>query len=108
MRSASVDFPWSMWAMIEKLRMFWAGRVTARSRLEPPAEAACDETADLARLLHTERECRGGVHDHAGGDRDAERGDLSRQRAPECPVEDVPDPIGDGRQAHGRDQHLHH
>jgi hypothetical protein len=21
MRSASVDFPWSMWAMIEKLRM---------------------------------------------------------------------------------------
>jgi hypothetical protein len=22
MRSASVDFPWSMWAMIEKLRMW--------------------------------------------------------------------------------------
>jgi hypothetical protein len=26
MRSASVDFPWSMWAMIEKLRMCWSGR----------------------------------------------------------------------------------
>jgi hypothetical protein len=29
MRSASVDFPWSMWAMIEKLRMLWAGFATA-------------------------------------------------------------------------------
>src|SRR4051812_15671342 len=28
MRSASVDFPWSMWAMIEKLRMIWAGLLT--------------------------------------------------------------------------------
>jgi hypothetical protein len=26
MRSASVDFPWSMWAMIEKFLMFEAGR----------------------------------------------------------------------------------
>jgi hypothetical protein len=25
MRSASVDFPWSMWAMMEKLRMFFVG-----------------------------------------------------------------------------------
>jgi hypothetical protein len=25
MRSASVDFPWSMWAMIEKFRMLAAG-----------------------------------------------------------------------------------
>ena len=31
MRSASVDFPWSMWAMIEKLRMFSAGRDTDTS-----------------------------------------------------------------------------
>ena len=35
MRSASVDLPWSMWAMIAKLRMFEAGvsasRSTARS-----------------------------------------------------------------------------
>jgi hypothetical protein len=29
MRSASVDFPWSMWAMIEKLRMLSAGAATA-------------------------------------------------------------------------------
>src|SRR3954469_15123667 len=29
MRSASVDFPWSMWAMIEKLRMCaWSGMAT--------------------------------------------------------------------------------
>ena len=37
MRSASVDLPWSMWAMIAKLRMFEAGvsasRSTARSLL---------------------------------------------------------------------------
>src|SRR5687767_4091121 len=43
MRSASVDFPWSMWAMIEKLRMFaagavksgplWSGRLDLRQRV---------------------------------------------------------------------------
>src|SRR4051794_10870317 len=31
MRSASVDFPWSMWAMIEKLRMLAAGAATDSS-----------------------------------------------------------------------------
>src|SRR5688572_18558266 len=30
MRSARVDFPWSMWAMIEKFRMFRAGAATPR------------------------------------------------------------------------------
>ena len=30
MRSASVDFPWSMWAMIEKFRMLLAGAATRR------------------------------------------------------------------------------
>ena len=42
MRSASVDFPWSMWAMIEKLRMFWAGRAT-NDELRVVAVAHLDE-----------------------------------------------------------------
>ena len=43
MRSASVDFPWSMWAMIEKLRM-WSWSAMGRYRVErtrsPPRERA--------------------------------------------------------------------
>src|SRR5688500_13493781 len=31
MRSARVDFPWSMWAMIEKFRMLLAGAATSRA-----------------------------------------------------------------------------
>src|SRR4051794_40778444 len=33
MRSASVDFPWSMWAMIEKLRMCAWSAMAARLRI---------------------------------------------------------------------------
>src|SRR3954453_9095806 len=72
MRSASVDLPWSMWAMIEKLRMrdctMWADAGWASSAVpgygpvEPPprvagggaagpdAEPAGDHALDLARL----------------------------------------------------------
>src|SRR6476469_26842 len=79
MRSASVDFPWSMWAMIEKLRMFWAGRDKARSRLERPAEPPGDEPADLARLLDPQRD--GGDRVDGGADRDRrpQRRDLGQK-----------------------------
>src|SRR5438270_11273661 len=53
MRSARVDLPWSMWAMIEKLRMFRAGALTAQmlgGRGAAPAEAPREQRADLARL----------------------------------------------------------
>src|SRR3954451_2488913 len=35
MRSASVDLPWSMWAMIEKLRMWCWSAMGRACRLEP-------------------------------------------------------------------------
>src|SRR5512144_1943696 len=67
MRSASVDFPWSMWAIIEKLRMCWSGRAIPAPRLVVAAEAICDETADLLGLLDAQ-----GV-DGADVDSDARR-----------------------------------
>ena len=36
MRSASVDFPWSMWAMIEKFRMWAWSDMGARTGYEAP------------------------------------------------------------------------
>src|SRR5215211_8334626 len=39
MRSASVDFPWSMWAMIEKLRMCAWSAMSATTQDRPPAAA---------------------------------------------------------------------
>ena len=41
MRSASVDLPWSMWAMIAKLRMFEAGVSASRSTARGPPLSAC-------------------------------------------------------------------
>jgi hypothetical protein len=50
MRSASVDFPWSMWAMIEKFRM-WAWSAMAEDRLRGAARhPAADQADDLVRL----------------------------------------------------------
>src|SRR5436190_14766475 len=57
MRSASVDFPWSMWAMIEKLRMLVAGaamhrvwRWTRPPRLRPAPGA--QQVVHLLLLAH--------------------------------------------------------
>src|SRR5256885_6108477 len=36
-RSASVDFPWSMWAMIEKFRMLRAGPLTSEDPRRAPS-----------------------------------------------------------------------
>src|SRR5205807_8928851 len=37
MRSASVDFPWSIWAMIAKLRMLLAGPLTSEDPRRTPS-----------------------------------------------------------------------
>src|SRR5690242_16045796 len=81
MRSASVDLPWSMWAMIEKLRTFRAGWVTGKMLRAP--QPAHHQLADLAGLLDPHREHRRGVHDEPGDDAHAQADDLHRQGAPE-------------------------
>src|SRR5207302_3002464 len=59
MRSASVDLPWSMCAMIEKLRMFRAGAVT--EEMLRAADAAHDQIADLSSLVDAQCHDCGGV-----------------------------------------------
>ena len=56
-RSASVDLPWSMWAMIEKLRMRSMGERPSTARPGGPvaagrsaAPATAHEAPDLLRL----------------------------------------------------------
>src|SRR5262245_60218353 len=92
-RSASVDLPWSMWAMIEKLRMCaWSA---TRRTLGGAAESACEQIDDLACLgdPHGEHQCR--VHGAPERDRAADRDQLREQRAPERLVEGVPDAVRD-------------
>src|SRR3712207_1089394 len=87
MRSASVDFPWSMWAMIEKLRMCAWSAMSAGERLRGAApEPAAEELQDLRRLRDAHGEHRGGVGGRAGGERRADRDDLGGQRVAEQPV----------------------
>src|SRR5215212_2998714 len=88
MRSASVDFPWSMWAMIEKLRMLAAGAAIA-SRLAAPRE----QRADLAHLRHAHDRHRGDIDGGAGGDRDSDRRGLREEGLAQEVVEPVPGPV---------------
>src|SRR3954453_20817828 len=74
MRSASVDLPWSIWAMIEKLRMFHAGALLTWKRLGA-AVAAAQKPADLPRLLDAQQDHTGDVHGDAGHERQAEARD---------------------------------
>src|SRR3954464_15106395 len=108
MRSASVDFPWSMWAMIEKLRMCWSGRDIPASRLVAAPEAAGDETTDLVRLVDVHRRDRRGIDGDAGGDAEAERDHLRDERPPECLIKAVPEPIADAGEHDRGGQHLRH
>src|SRR5436853_2843019 len=98
MRSASVDFPWSMWAMIEKLRMFRAGCTAQMLRAPDPAH---DQLADLVRLVHAQASDREGVHRQPRDDARAEAHDLHHERAPEQLVEPEPDPVADAGEQHG-------
>src|SRR5213075_1365548 len=77
MRSASVDFPWSMWAMIEKLRMLSAGARTRPMLGGVPTHPATDQLPDLARLLESHREHRRGVDAEPSEDPGAQAHDLS-------------------------------
>src|SRR3954467_8255112 len=105
MRSASVDLPWSMWAMIEKLRMFRSGALLTGSRLGAP-EAAAQQPADLPRLLHPQHEDARDVDGQPERDSDAEARQLAGQRAAEGVVEGVPNAERDRRQRRGRGKHL--
>src|SRR3954454_10195238 len=67
MRSARVDLPWSIWAMIEKLRMFSAGAWLTLKRLGA-AEPAAQQPPDLLRLAHAHCGDRDHVHEYAGQD----------------------------------------
>src|SRR4051812_18036025 len=102
MRSASVDFPWSMWAMIEKLRMLSAGART-RPMLGAPQPAAY-QLPHLARLLEAEGEHDRDVDGHSGEDPGAEAHRLRHQRAAERVVEPVPDAVAHSGEHRASDQ----
>src|SRR3954470_14554458 len=63
-RSASVDLPWSMWAMIEKLRRRCWGMVTRRQCSRSDGSARCGGSS-----LHLEC-CESGDADHDHDDAD--------------------------------------
>src|SRR3954467_6854800 len=108
MRSASVDFPWSMWAMIEKLRMLPAGART-RSMLggggvTAPSQPAAYQAPDLARLLDPHREHERDVHGNTRCDGSAQAQDLHHERMDEQPAEPAPHAVAHTRQCGGGDQ----
>src|SRR3954468_18165703 len=82
MRSASVDLPWSIWAMIEKLRMFSAGALLPRSRLGA-AEPARQKTAERAGLAHAQQQDPAHVRRDARQDPQPEADDLGDEAAAE-------------------------
>src|SRR4051794_38546189 len=102
MRSASVDFPWSMWAMIEKFRMLSAGARTLPMLGAP--QSAAEEPPDLPRLVDLESEHAGDVDGRAGQDPRAETHDLGDERAPERVVEQVPHAVAHPGERRARDQ----
>src|SRR5256885_4326172 len=81
MRSASVDLPWSMCAMIEKLRMFRAGVVIASAKMLRAPQPAHHQLADLAGLVDAHREGHRGVDGEAREDDGAQADDLRHQGA---------------------------
>src|SRR4051795_6632563 len=55
-RSASVDFPWSMWAMIEKLRMCAWSAMAARLRIGRGGRRGSERREDRQRLVVGDRD----------------------------------------------------
>src|SRR3954469_15386825 len=87
MRSASVDFPWSMWAMIEKLRM-WSCAAMRPSRIgggsaRAPAQPPHDDLLEPLGLGNALHQHRGRVDGEPRERRDADGHDLRRDRAAE-------------------------
>src|SRR3954470_19016303 len=101
MRSASVDLPWSMWAMIEKFRMLLAGARMCLRMILGTAEPTAHKSRDLAGLLEAHREHGGDVDRDADDEAGAEARDLGDQRAAQQLVERVPDAVCRARQRRG-------
>src|SRR3954454_8103869 len=105
MRSARVDFPWSMWAMIEKLRMLDAGARMCGLILGT-LEATADQLSYLPRLLELEQGHGSRVDDEPGHDAHSEADDLGDQAAAEGVVESVPDGIARAGERRGGHEDL--
>src|SRR3954467_12670940 len=72
MRSASVDLPWSMWAMIEKLRMLAAGARMCLGLILGTPRPPRDESRDLVGLLEPHHEHGADVDGRPSCDPDTE------------------------------------
>src|SRR6185503_1985563 len=100
MRSASVDFPWSMWAMIEKLRMRDWSVMGGGPRVRGSAAAAgpqppLDERADLRHLGQARADHEERVRGPAREQRRAHGDDLRGERLPQPLVHALPHQAGD-------------
>src|SRR5438552_16375623 len=92
MRSASVDLPWSMWAMIEKLRI--RARATDEAYFRNGVLGvltATQQAADQSRLRQAQGARGGQVGRPAGRQPETQRDQLCRQRATQHAVERIPD-----------------
>src|SRR4051794_9914809 len=120
MRSASVDFPWSMWAMIEKLRMRdWSAMGRCKGRAEaslgPESEQAteerqpaCREARDLLGLPDAQPQHGAGVDDRTEGQAAAHRDHLTENRAAEDLIEQRPRDPADRAEDRRRAAHAEH
>src|SRR3954451_23402070 len=104
-RSASVDLPWSMWAMIEKLRIVSSDTLVAYFApcSRGPASHPAGERGQHLHVGELEDAARGPVGAAAGGEGEPDRDDLRRQRAAEELVERPPDAERGGGAVDGRD-----
>src|SRR3954471_15359399 len=89
MRSASVDLPWSMWAMIEKLRMSaWSAMRKSSLGAVQQRDAARDQVPGGMRLVDAQPQHGPAVDQRARGQPPAHRDDLGDHRPAEERVED--------------------
>src|SRR5512132_2608704 len=117
-RSARVDLPWSMWAMMEKLRIrsIWPAMsmasgaprtIRSRSRAVERSGScapAAQQAPDLVGLGDAECGDRGRVDEGSGAQPGPERDDLPPKPLAKRPIEDVPDAVADpGQRGRGAD-----
>src|SRR3954454_22833894 len=104
-RSASVDLPWSMWAMIEKLRMLSMGVRKYGDTLRGSGLPAPQEAPDLLGLRDPKRHDRGCVDGGAQREAGRQRDRLTGEAAAQSLVEKVPDRIAAPREGAPRRGH---
>src|SRR5436190_23787484 len=85
MRSASVDLPWSMWAMIEKLRMLRAGALTDWMLDAGPVQ---QQAADLVCLGHVHQDHSTRVDQDSGPNSGSQADDLGDQATAQAGAEE--------------------